>query len=538
VPAPVRVCNKETVVVRANHLSASAHGLRSQRRWLGYLILAAILLIALTGAVVATIALTRSDRARTYQVHMVTDLVPFRKALAEQIRSEGRHRGLDVVLTSKHYGALQGLKEVDNPNEIKLALIPAGITAGDYPAVRTVATLTSEPLHVLVRPELAEKGFAALRGKRVNLGPVTSCSHHLAREVLEFAGLTPASESGAAGYILETTPPEDIDRELSRIESLGESIRAEAIRKLPDAIVFIAPLSSRFARQLVRSAGYQLLPVPFGEAFCLDRLNPPNPHGVRVDRAALTTSAIPPFTYGGDPPVPAKAYPTIAAPLVLVAQEDVDPDAVYRLLEIVYDSPLRNSLRPPPLKEQHYSFPPHVGNERYQRRNDPLVTNDSASTLGKIAGGCGAFVSGIIALYTFLRIRKLRRFEAYYHEISKIEQVASGVAQDPEAPATLDALETYLQKRLSTLRCRVFEDFTEGGLMGEGLVAGIIAAIHDTRITLPKALASRTVQQPGTAPSPTPVEAKEKTTTVVAARVAVADSEGSKGSKGRRRKRG
>jgi hypothetical protein len=468
-----------------------------QRRWLGRLILAAILLVALTASIVATIALTRSGRARTYQVYLVSDLVPFRKSLAEQIRAEGQRKGLDLVLTSKHYGSLEGLKEVDSPNAIKLALIPAGITAGNYPSVRTVAVLMNEPLHVLVRPNLAEKGLGALQGKRVNLGPVTSCSHHLAREVLEFAGLTPAGGSGAAGYILETTPPEDLDRELARIEALKGSSRTEAIRKLPDAVVFIAPLPSHLARLLVRGFGYQFVPVPFGEAFCLDRLNTPNPHGVRVDRSALTTSVIPPSTYGGDPPVPAKACPTVSAPLVLVAQDDTDPEAVYRLLEVVYDSPLTTFLRPPPLNEQHFSFPPHAGTERFLHRHDPLVTSDSASMLGRIAGSIGAFVSGIIALYTLLRLRKLRRFEAYYHEISQIERIASGLEQDPEAPATPDALRTYLQKRLSALRSSVLQDFADGGLMGEGLVAGIIAAIHDTRSTLPLALASRKDLQPG-----------------------------------------
>ena len=116
-------------------------------------------------------------------------------------------------------------------------------------------------------------------------------------------------------------------------------------------------------------------------------------------------------------------------------------------------------------------------------------------------GGLGAFVSGVIALFTFLRLRKLRHFEVYYHEISTIERVASGHEQDPEAPTTLDALRTYLQKRLSALRSRVLEDFADGGLMGESLVAGLIAAIHDTRSTLPLALASRKEQQSSAAPS-------------------------------------
>jgi TRAP-type uncharacterized transport system substrate-binding protein len=478
-------------VGRSDNRSGAKLGPRSQRRWLGRVFLAAVLLLVLSGSVVALIALMHTGRARKYQVHMVTDLVPIRKTLAERIRAEGHHHGLDLVLTSKHYGALEGLNEVNAPNEIKLALIPAGITAGEYTSVRTVTTLASEPLHILVRPSLAGKGFAALKGKRVHLGPVTSCSHHLAREVLEFVGLTPAAESSATGYIPETTAPEDLQRELADIELLDQSMRIEAIKKLPDAVVFIAPLPSHLAKHLVRAAGYQFIPMPFGEAFCLDRMNPPNPTGVRVDRAALTPSVIPPSTYSGDPPVPASACPTISAPLLLVAQDDTDPEAIYRLLEVVYDSSLTSTLHPPDLREQFYSFPPHAGTERYLHRHDPLITAESATTLGKAAGGLGAFVSGVIALYTLLRFRRLRRFETYYREIAQIEQVASGIVEDSEAPTTPDAMLPYLQERLSALRSRVLEDFTDGGLMGEGLVAGIIAAIHDTRSTLPLALAAR-----------------------------------------------
>jgi hypothetical protein len=358
-----------------------------------------------------------------------------------------------------------------------------------------VTTLASEPLHVLVRPELADKGFAALRGQRINIGPVTTCSHHLAREVLEFVGLTPSAKPSGAGYILDTTSPEDLYRELGRIESLGDPERAQAIGKLPDAVVFLAPMPSQLAKHLVRGIGYQFLPVPFGEAFCLDRLNPPNPLGVRIDHSALTTSVIPPYTYGADPPVPSKACPTISAPLLLVAQDDTDPEAVYRLLETVHDSPLTRVLRPPPLREQLYSFSPHAGTERFLRRHDPLVTPEVVSMLGRVAGGIGAFASGAFALYTYLRLRKLNRFEAYYREIGQIERVACGLEQDPAAPMIPNALRTHLENRLSALECRVLEDFAEGGLKGEASVTGIIAVINEARNTLPLALASRTEQQ-------------------------------------------
>ncbi len=103
----------------------------------------------------------------------------------------------------------------------------------------------------------------------------------------------------------------------------------------------------------------------------------------------------------------------------------------------------------------------------------------------------GALVSGMIALYTFFRLRKLRRFESYYREIGRIERIASGLETDPEAPMAANDLRVYLEARLSSLKCRVLEDFAAGGLTGEGLVAGIIALINDTRESLARTLTQR-----------------------------------------------
>jgi hypothetical protein len=107
-----------------------------------------------------------------------------------------------------------------------------------------------------------------------------------------------------------------------------------------------------------------------------------------------------------------------------------------------------------------------------------------ASKLVTVAGGLGAFLSGVIAFYGFLRLRNLNRFEAYYREIGQIEMVARGLEEDPDAPTDLPALRSYLERQLATLKCKVLKDFAEGGLKGEGLMAGIIALINDTRESL------------------------------------------------------
>src|SRR5262249_45752847 len=152
--------------------------------------------------VVAAFALVHSSVPRTHRVHVVTDVVPLRVYLAEQIREEAAHHHLDLVPSAKQHGSLEVLEELDAPNEHKLALVPGGVKARDYPRVRLVATLATEPLHVLIRPGLAAGGFSALRGKRIALGPPTTASHHLAREVLAFAGLEPTTRPGPGGYVL------------------------------------------------------------------------------------------------------------------------------------------------------------------------------------------------------------------------------------------------------------------------------------------------------------------------------------------------
>jgi hypothetical protein len=51
-------------------------------------------------------------------------------------------------------------------------------------------------------------------------------------------------------------------------------------------------------------------------------------------------------------------------------------------------------------------------------------------------------------------------------------------------PTDVVSLQAQLERRLIALKCKVLDDFAEGGLKGEGLMAGIIALINDTRESL------------------------------------------------------
>jgi hypothetical protein len=461
-----------------------SHRRGGKRAWLSMSIVGALLLIAIGGCLLTAVLLFRGTARHTHRIHMTTDSMGRTTVLAEQIRAEGARHHLDIVLTAKEYGTLDALEEVDSPSKNKFALIVGGVTTREYPHVRTVTALAKEHLHLLVKRELADKGIFGLRGKRIALGSSTTASYHVARDVLNFVAPLGTGEARSDTYSIGRMTHEQGIRELARIAALPEPARAEAIAQLPDAVMFLAPLPSALARQLISDFGYSLAPLPFAEAYGLDRLNPPSAEGVRVDRSMLTPGVIPAYTYRSNPAEPAKECPTICVPLILVAQDDADPEAVSSLVETIYDSPLTNVFRPPALDEQVSAFPRHAGTDRYLHRNDPILTPAVAYRFGTLFGGIGAFLSGVIAFYGFLRLRNLNRFESYYHDIGRIEQVAAGLVDDPVAPSDMPSLRAYLERRLTILKCKVLEDFAEGGLRGEALMAGIIALINDTRASL------------------------------------------------------
>jgi TRAP-type uncharacterized transport system substrate-binding protein len=451
---------------------------RSVVRWLST---AAFLLVSLALVVLGGSLLARPWGTPTFQLNMLTDLDPNRALLAKRIETEGKRHGLNVALSKRPYGALESLKLIDEPNPIEVALVPGGVAERDYPNVRQVTTLTLEPLHLLVRAALVDGGLARLKGRRVNLGPANTADHWLAQDVLAFAGLHAPAGGGTGDFVAETLSAQELSRRLARLEGLSGAERQKSMDELPDAVFLLSALPSILAKDLVTVAGFRLVPMPFADAYCLDKITPNKTGGIRIDRAIFSPATIPAYTYGVDPAVPATPCRTIATRLLLIAYAPTEPEAVARLLDTVFDGPVAGLAEPVPLRGQVPQFPFHDGAERFMRRNEPVLSPEMVTTLAKAGGGLGALLSGCIAFYGFLRLRQLRRFEAYFQEIRHIELITRGQETDPHAPADPAARRAYLEDRLLDLKCRALRDFAEGGLKGEGLMAGIISLVNDTR---------------------------------------------------------
>jgi hypothetical protein len=458
----------------------------------GRVSLAALLLVSVALFGFGVRELLHLHRPATYHLNMLTDPEPNRQVLARRIAAEARKHGLVIDLYPRVYSSLQGLKLVNEPNPIDIALVPGGVgNTSQYPNIREVTALGTDPLHVMVRPELYEsaaRGLAELRGKRINCGPPSSVMRVLARDVLHFSGLRPPTESDAGDYREEAFSSQDLLARLDGIAAVPPAERAKTLATLPDAAVFLSPLPSLLARRMVAVAGYKMVSLSFIEAYTLDRLNLHDPQGVAegeaMDRSSVTATTVPPQLYGSEPPVPPEPCRTLGPRLLLVAYAPSDPDAVARLLEVIYDSPLTALIKPPLLRDQVPQFELHRGAELYLRRGQPLLTPELMSQLGRLLGGLEAFFSGILGLYGFLRIMQLRRFEDYYQGVRRIVQVARGLENDPDAPLDPDERRTYLLDQLDDLKSEAIRDFADGGLKGEGLLAGVVALVNDTRSSL------------------------------------------------------
>ncbi len=456
------------------------------------LISAAVLLGSLALFGLGIRQLFRFARTPVYRLHMVTDPVPNRQILARRMASEAHERKLEIELTTRSYPSLEVLKLVNGANEFDAAMVPGGVgSSARFPNVRQVAALGTDPLHVMVKPELfeaASRGLGRSRASGSTAGRRRRCCGSWWRT---------CSGSPACGRrrrrpraITATSPPR------RRTCSPGWTRSRPApppSGPSPSPGSLMPCCSCRRSPRCWRAAwsrwpDYRLVPLAFTEAYTLDRLNlhsdPDEPDALTVDRASIVAATIPPDLYGTDPPVPAEPCHTLGTRLLLVAYSKTDPEAVARLLEVIYDSPLAGLIRPLPLHEQVPQFDLDAGTELYLRRRQPVLTPDMVSQLGKLFGGLGAFASGIVGLYGFLRIRQLRKFEDFYYEVRRIVQISRGQADDPAAPTEPEARRAYLLGRLDDLKSEAVRQFAEGGLKGEGLLSGVVALINDTRDSL------------------------------------------------------
>ncbi|MFN8640407.1 MAG: hypothetical protein U0802_01610 [Candidatus Binatia bacterium] len=295
--------------------------------------------------------------------------------------------------------------------------------------------------------------------------------------MLAFAGVFPQGAGVADGY------------QRRQIE-LADLVRLTASGgPLPDAVFVLDTVPSKVVLQLVRHAGYQLVPLPFAESFrlsalILDDLADGDVASLVEPQHAVDTE-IPAFSYATDPPVPAAPLHTIGTRLLLVAHEAVPIDTVVVILDTILHSRLAQVAHPP-LDRGVLGAPPriplHPGTSEYLRRDQPVITDETIDELNNTVGILGALVGGGLFLWQFRRERRQHRREGVFAEcVRGIADIEARVAA-LELAATLE-LEPLvaLQREVLELKAQALERFTAGELGDQAALSDLLMPLNAAR---------------------------------------------------------
>ncbi|MDR3638413.1 MAG: TAXI family TRAP transporter solute-binding subunit [Isosphaeraceae bacterium] len=392
-----------------------------------------------------------------------------RHQVALTLAGEAKGRGVEIR-PKPTAGSEEALNRVD-AGALDLALVQGGLDIGPRGNVRQVAALYVEPLHLLVKEEIhadVSRHLAALRGKVVNLSEPESGTFVLAREVLDFVGLRRGDLNHAT---------------MSYAQLVGERDRG----KLPDAVFMVSLLPSPVAKHLVTEQRYRLVPLPFARAFALGAVAESDPSPVRrgVERSSVFDALIPAYTYAVDPPVPADVVNTLGTRLLLVANKNVDADAIGRVLDVVFTTRFAQ-LALPPLDPKLLDLPPelpwHEGTLAYLGRQKPLIAADVIDLLEKEISIGAAMVGGTFFLWQWFRRRVRRRRDVGFGLYLKRVMAVERKAEELESSAVIDLAELLrLQHELGGLRLEALERYAAGELEGEELMSGFLAHVGDAR---------------------------------------------------------
>lgn len=381
------------------------------------------------------------------------DILSNRHYLARVLQQEAGNAG--VALDVKPVSGSQEALALVEQGKLDMAFIQGGLE-NHYPHVVHVATVAPELLHFLVRPEIKE--ISDLRGRLVNLGSRQGGTRVIAKQVLEFSGLTEGVHYVEA--------------------NLGaEQLLAMRAEKLPDAIVITSFAPSDIADFLIKQRGYTLLEIPF-------------PASLALRLGWVADSKILAYMYNVKPPVPGRDIKTVGVNLHLVANEKVDPRAIYQVLESLFSPALEVRLKmkiDESLITTPSGFALSEGTKLFMARKNPLL---SAATLDKIKALFGLILSvasTLLVIYKWFSGEPLepekpatddQAFADYIGQVAGVEKdFNASRSQGGLTPESMHAL----QERLSAIKDEALARLRGARLDNNQLPQNLLMAIADTR---------------------------------------------------------
>ncbi|HYW58634.1 MAG TPA: TAXI family TRAP transporter solute-binding subunit [Polaromonas sp.] len=394
---------------------------------------------------------------RTYSMRITGgDILGNRHYLAGALRDEVLPNGVSLdVLPSE--GSQEALAEVSE-GKLDFALIQGGLEL-PYPNVSHVANLAPELLHFLVRPDI--KDIAGMRGMRINLGSKKGGTRVIAKQLLAFSGM-----HDGVDYVETNLSTEDL----------------LALRKdrMPDVIVITSFAPSNIADYIVRQHGYSLLEIPFPSALALRQ-------GWVADTKVMA------YMYSVQPPVPPRDVKTVGVNLQLVANSNLDPRAVFKVLEGVYSPGLQMRLKMKFDEDnilESSNYPLSSGTRLFMDRKNPFLSQATLKKIESLFGLILSVASTLIVVFKWFKGAPPEEAKPETDDAFFVGLAERALAVDSSIDASPDGLLSHeqkdaLQRELSDIKATAMRRLSANGpLANANLVPQLFATIADSRARL------------------------------------------------------
>lgn len=372
-----------------------------------------------------------------------------------------------------------------NEGKLDLGLILGGLPTVEYGNVRQVARLGVEPLHLLLRRELLEANptpsLELLRGLRVSVGEPGANGTRLAEDLLQLAGLWDDPAEATSAFTRVNMKESDLLEQVIAWRS-APAAEQDALRdQLPDAAFIVDSMPSELVDQLVREGDYGLVPLPFATALHVDSRRNHSSERVYLRNDRVEAVAIPAFAYGIQPATPARDCETIGLRLLLIANKNVDADALRNALRSLSDAIATHTQVSFDVTNANPEFPVHPGSEAFLRARRPINLDEILGPTTDALSVIGATIAGCLAMWSFVRGLRAVQPDVHLRQIDRIERLLQGNELDDAAPTLPREFLEYLESRLSHIKQAAIEDYANGRLDGDDALVGILTLVSDTR---------------------------------------------------------
>lgn len=320
--------------------------------------------------------------------------------------------------TGDRYSILSSQGSIQNADRLESGECDFALIQNDTPpnpAIRSVAVLYSEPLHLLVRRDSGIRSLQDLAGKRVNLGPESGGTFAVASTLMEFV-----------------LSKDDADVRRNNLD-ISESIAALVSGEL-DAGFFVTGLRAPSLLKALQDENLLLLPLVMdaagGQQEAYELID-----GFRTVYPYVQRSSIPMKSYGR---FPSQALPTLGISAVLACRSDLSADIVNAATQIILENRAGLAKDFPPMAgftEQsaiiNLQFPLHPGADDYYRRREPSFLAEHAESMGFVLTVALLLGSGLKGIASWRKQLTKDHIDTYFQRLSLIGVDVAG-AESPE----------------------------------------------------------------------------------------------------------